>query len=119
MFASEVVVQKKDNPAPTVVTIKVNEAQKQKLINEYRVALKQARLQRLLSLIVIFVNIATTSPYPLQLLQNVANPVHIQTLIKLFVEVTPLMKIQILHILRNLLLIKIPREVFSSGLAGI
>jgi len=46
-----------------------------------------------MSLIVIFVNIATSSAYPLQLMQNVANPVHIQTLLKLFLEVTPLMKI--------------------------
>jgi hypothetical protein len=72
-----------------------------------------------MSLIVIFVNIATASPYPLQLMQNVANPAHIQTLMKMLVESTPLMKIQILHILRNLLLIKIPAEVFTTGLKGI
>jgi hypothetical protein len=52
-------------------------------------------------------------------MQNVANPAHIQTLLKLFVEATSLLKIQILHILKNLLLIKIPTEVFTSGLKGI
>lgn len=76
-------------------------------------------MQSLMSMIVIFVNIATASPYPLQLMQNVANPAHIQTLMKMLVESTPLMKIQILHVIKNLLLINIPAEVFSTGLHGI
>lgn len=38
---------------------------------------------------------------------------------KLLIEVTPLMKIQILHVLTNLLLIKIPTEVFTTGLKGL
>jgi hypothetical protein len=39
--------------------------------------MKEAKLKYLISLVVIFVNIATTSSHPLQLLQNVANPAHI------------------------------------------
>lgn len=65
----------------------------QDLANSFRTEMKKKRMQSLMSLIVIFVNIATSSAYPLQLMQNVANPVHIQTLLKLFLEVTPLMKI--------------------------
>lgn len=64
-------------------------------------------------MILIFTSAALKSPYPLEMLSNVANPYHIQTLLKLLVDASPLAKLTILAILKNLVLVKVPEQIFA------
>lgn len=74
------------------------------------------RLDSMLSLVDVFICIASTYGKSLQLLQNVTNPSHISTLSRLFVQASPKMKVIVLHIIQNLITIKMPDEAFTTGL---
>ena len=54
---------------------------RQKVVQEYRKHAESNNIARYLNMVEIFVRIATKAPYPLEMLQNVANPYHIKTLI--------------------------------------
>ncbi len=71
-------------------------------------------LRRLLRLVEIFTSIATTSPYPLSMVQRVANPVQLETLLNLLILSSPRIKIIVLKIIQNLIKIAIPFEVFEA-----
>ena len=67
-------------------------------------------------MVMIFTSAAQQSPYPLEMLQNVATAYHIQTLLKLLVDASPLAKLTVLTILKNMLLVKVPEQIFDQSL---
>ena len=71
-------------------------------------------LRRLLRLVEIFTSIATTSPYPLSMVQRVANPYQLETLLNLLILSSPRIKIVVLKVIQNLIKIAIPFEVFEE-----
>lgn len=71
-------------------------------------------LRRILRLVEIFTSIATTSPYPLSMVQRVANPFQLETLLNLLILSSPRIKIVVLKIIQNLIKIAIPFEVFEE-----
>lgn len=54
---------------------------RQKIMQVYRTYAEDNNIARYLDLVTIFVKIATKAPYPLEMLQNVANPYFIKTLL--------------------------------------
>jgi hypothetical protein len=76
-------------------------------------------LRRLLRLVEIFTSIATTSPYPLSMVQRVANPEQLKTLLNLLLLSSPRIKIVVLKIIQNLIKIAIPFEVFKETIKRI
>jgi len=50
------------------------------------------------------------------MLNNVATPYHIQTLLKLLVEASPMAKLTILAIIKNLVCVKVPEKIFAEAL---
>ncbi|CDW73494.1 UNKNOWN [Stylonychia lemnae] len=71
-------------------------------------------LKRLLRLVEIFTSIATISPYPLSMVQRVANPYQLETLLNLLILSSPRIKIVVLKVIQNLIKIAIPFEVFEE-----
>jgi len=71
-------------------------------------------LKRLVRLVEIFTSMATVSPYPLSMVQRVANPYQLETLINLLLFASPRIKLQVLKIVQNLIKIAIPFEVFEE-----
>ena len=71
-------------------------------------------LRRLLRLVEIFTSIATVSPYPLSMVQRVANPYQLETLLNLLILSSPRIKIVVLKVIQNLIKIAIPFEVFEE-----
>jgi hypothetical protein len=71
-------------------------------------------LRRLLRLVEIFTSIATASPYPLSMVQRVANPFQLETLLNLLILSSPRIKVIVLKIIQNLIKIAIPFEVFEE-----
>ena len=88
---------------------------RQKVVQEYRKHAESNNIARYLNMVEIFVRIATKAPYPLEMLQNVANPYHIKTLIKMLFQVSAGLKLQILRILSTLLRIQVPLSIFDEG----
>ena len=76
---------------------------------------ENTRLQSLISLIVIFTSITSSSPHTIALLTELIHPDHVKTLIRLLIEVRPQLKINILAILQNLLRCKISSQVIATG----
>jgi len=64
-------------------------------------------------MILIFTSAALKAPYPLEMLQNVANPAHIQSLFKLLIEASPRAKLTILGIFDNLVRVKVPTSIYD------
>lgn len=71
-------------------------------------------LRRLLRLVEMFTSIATVSPYPLSMVQKVANPQQLETLLNVLILSSPRIKIIVLKIIQNLIKIAIPFEVFEE-----
>ena len=71
-------------------------------------------LKRLLRLVEMFTSIATVSPYPLSMVQKVANPHQLETLLNVLILSSPRIKIIVLKIIQNLIKIAIPFEVFEE-----
>jgi len=73
-------------------------------------------LKRLLRLIELFTSIATCSSHPLSMVQRVANPYHLSSLLTLLVQNSPSVKILVSKIMVNLTKIAIPFEVFEEAI---
>jgi len=71
-------------------------------------------LRRLLRLVEMFTSIATVSPYPLSMVQKVANPYQLETLLNVLILSSPRIKIIVLKIIQNLIKIASPFEVFEE-----
>lgn len=56
-------------------------------------------LRRLLRLVEMFTSIATVSPYPLSMVQKVANPYQLETLLNVLILSSPRIKIVVLKII--------------------
>ena len=61
---------------------------RQEMVQKYRSFKENTNIARYLNLVQIFVKIATKAPYPLEMLQNVANPYHLKTLIQMLFQVS-------------------------------
>ena len=53
---------------------------RQKLVQAYRDFKEKTNVTRYIEQVVLFVKVAMKAPYPLEMLENVANPYHIKTL---------------------------------------
>jgi hypothetical protein len=62
----------------------------------------------------MFTSIATVSTYPLSMVQKVANPYQLETLLNVLILSSPRIKIIVLKIIQNLIKIAIPFEVFEE-----
>ena len=71
-------------------------------------------LRRLVRLVEIFTSIATSSPYPLSMVQRVASPKQMEVLLNLLLLASPRIKLVVLKIIQNLIKISIPFEVFEE-----
>ena len=69
-----------------------------KYVHEYRTFKEDVNIGRYLNLVLIFVKIATKAPYPLEMLQNVANPYFVKILLQMVFQVSVKCKLQILTI---------------------
>ena len=56
---------------------------RQKIAQVYRAYKEEVNIDRYLNLVLIFVKIATKATYPLEMLQNVANPYFIKILLQM------------------------------------
>lgn len=72
-------------------------------------------LQRLLKLVEVFTSIAECSTHPLSMVQKVANPYHMSSLLNLLLLSSPQVKIVVLKIIQHIIRIKIPFEVFEEA----
>lgn len=63
----------------------------------------------------IFTSIATTSSHPLSMVQRVANPYHLSSLLNLLIISSPAVKIVVLKIIQHIVMISIPFEVFEEA----
>ena len=70
---------------------------------------------RLLKLVELFTSIAECSEKPLSMVQRVANPYHMSSLLNLFLLSSPQVKIVVLKIIQHIITIKIPAEVFEEA----
>ena len=94
--------------------IKKQEERAEKEMKSINKLYSESFLRRLLRLVEIFTSIATTSPYPLSMVQRVANPFQLETLLNLLILSSPRIKIVVLKIIQNLIKIAIPFEVFEE-----
>lgn len=88
---------------------------RQKIIQGYRCYMEKSNIARYLKMVEIFVKVAIKAPYPLEMLQNVANPYHIKTLIRMLFQVSAGCKLQILNIIQTLLRIQVPLNIFDES----
>ena len=72
-------------------------------------------LLRLLRLVEIFTSIATCSSHPLSMVQRVANPYHLSSLLNLLLLASPSVKIVVLKVLQHIVRISLPFEVFEEA----
>ena len=72
-------------------------------------------LKRLLRLVEIFTSIATSSSHPLSMVQRVANPYHLSSLLNLLILSSPSVKIVVLKVIQHIVKISIPFEVFEEA----
>ena len=88
---------------------------RQKLLQGFRTFKESININRYIKSLQIFVKIATKAPYTLEMLQNVANPYHIKTLLQLLLHVSCQNKLKILSIFQTLLRIQVPISVFDES----
>ena len=69
-----------------------------------------------LHMVLIFTSAARKCPYPLEMLSNVANPYHVQTLFKILVDASCMAKLTILAIIKHLVLVKVPDQIFAESI---
>lgn len=72
-------------------------------------------LLRLLKLVEVFTSIAECSSQPLSMVQRVANPYHMCSLLNLLLLSSPQVKIVVLKVIQHIIKIKIPFEVFEEA----
>jgi hypothetical protein len=72
-------------------------------------------LLRLLKLVEIFTSIANTSSHPLSMVQRIANPYHLSSLLHLLILASPTVKICVLKIIQNIIKLSIPAEIFEEA----
>lgn len=65
-------------------------------------------------LVDIFTSIASTNPYPMQMVQRVATPHQIEILLGIILYGHPRLKIASLKIIENLIKLQLPFEVFEE-----
>ena len=70
-------------------------------------------MNKYLNCVIVLIKTATRSAYPLQMLQNIANPYHIRTLLEMIGLVSVNLNIKIAKIIRDLILIGVPMELFE------
>jgi hypothetical protein len=70
-------------------------------------------------MILIFTSAALKSPYPLEMLANVANPEYVSVLLKMLVNASPMNKLTIISIIKNLIRVNVPFEIFEKSLHDI
>lgn len=71
-------------------------------------------MRRILRLVEIFTSVASISEYPLAMVQRVANPYMLYTLMNLLLVASPRSKFIAIKIIQNLVKIGIPTEVFET-----
>jgi hypothetical protein len=72
-----------------------------------------------LHMVLIFTSAARKCPYPLEMINHVANPYHIQTLLKLMVDASPPAKLATLAIVKNLVLVQVPEQIFAESIQNL
>ena len=72
-------------------------------------------LRRILRMIEIFTSVTRTSAYPLAMVQRVANPYMILSLLECLTVASPRAKLIVMRIIKSLVQIGIPMEVFQSA----
>lgn len=97
--------------------IKKQEERAEKEMKSIYKLYSESFLRRLLRLVEIFTSIATVSQYPLSMVQKVANPYQLETLLNLLIMSSPRLKIIVLKIIQNLIKIAIPFEVFEETIS--
>jgi hypothetical protein len=70
-------------------------------------------------MILIFTSVALKSPYPLEMLANVANPEYVNVLLRMLINSSPMNKLTIISIIKNLIRVKVPFEIFEKSLQDI
>jgi len=93
--------------------------QKEKMDKQIRTIMKlysESFLRRLLRLVEIFTSIATVSPYPLSMVQRVANPHQLETLFNIMIHASPRLKMVAVKVVHNLLKIDIPFQIFEEAI---
>ena len=88
-------------------------------MTKYRTSIEKDQILDYLHMVLIFTSAALKSPYPLEMLSNVANPCHIQTLLKILVDSSPMAKLTVISILKNLVRVKVPESIFSESLSNL
>lgn len=88
---------------------------RQKIVQGYREFKERVNISRYLHLVLIFVRIATKAHYPLEMLQNVANPYFVKILLQMLFQVSVDCKLQVLAIFQTLLRIQVPLTIFNEG----
>jgi hypothetical protein len=86
------------------------------MMKTYRQQAEKDQLSDYLNMILIFTSAALKAPQALEMLSNIANPQHIQSLFKLLIEASPKNKLTILAILDNLVRVKVPDAIYDSAL---
>jgi hypothetical protein len=99
--------------------IKKQEERAEKEMKSIYKLYSESFLRRLLRLVEMFTSIATVSPYPLSMVQKVANPYQLETLLNVLILSSPRIKIIVLKIIQNLIKIAIPFEVFEETITYI
>jgi hypothetical protein len=78
----------------------------------YRAQIETDQLNDFLHMILIFTSAALKSPYPLEMLANVANPEYVSVLLKMLINASPMNKLTIISIIKNLIRVNVPFEIF-------
>jgi hypothetical protein len=85
-------------------------------MSSFRSELEKDQIADYLQMIQIFTTAAQKAHYPLEMLSNVANPDNLMILFELIFQVSPLAKLSILAIIKNLVKVNIPDQVFEECL---
>jgi len=110
---------KKENKEDDIEEKEKQEERAEKEIKSIYKLYSESFLRRLLRLVEMFTSIATVSPYPLSMVQKVANPYQLETLLNVLILSSPRIKIIVLKIIQNLIKIAIPFEVFEETITYI
>jgi len=76
---------------------------------------QESFLQRLLRLVEFFSSVAVDNSDALSMIQRIANPQQLQTLLRLLISGTPKVKVVVLKVLQNLIKLDIPVEIFEHA----
>ena len=85
-----------------------NRLTKREFMSTYRKLIEKDQLNDYLHMILIFTGAAQKASYPLEVLSNMASSSFIATLFKFLLQSSPVTKMSVLAILRNLIMVKVP-----------